>query len=249
MSKAVAHPPPVTDPGEDEEMDIEKILRWRRRLGGGLAVLAIAGAGVGLDALFVHHHRPVPATHPATKPLGPAGVAPGGKIVVPAPKRYVDGVGLGYPDTTAGAVSAAAHFSMALVNAAANPSRAAQVDVVIDAPGFPSQPQADQRQIASALAKNPSLAQWTASLAVEDYAVGSCSPTRCNVWLLAKQISTNSQTGKTTAGPQAVGATVVWTNGDWRENPVVTPPNQPPMAPPGSPAALAKGWAPLAVGN
>jgi hypothetical protein len=158
----------------------------------------------------------------------------------------VNGVWLGFPHTTAGAVSAADEFA-ALLLSTLDPDRAAAVMRLAADPSYPAGPQ----QAAAAAASDRQALGVPASGAVPDgasftwdpveYQVRDVSADRVTVLLLCAVTSTMPGQG-TASGVAAYPVAVHWAQADWK---VLPPPGRDYSglaAPPGSPQAASLGW-------
>ncbi|MFF6956194.1 hypothetical protein [Streptomyces sp. NPDC008317] len=241
-------------------------LERRRRRALPLVLLCVAGAlafvavGVGVVSQLGPHG---PKTYAPPKPKYPPGVSsssPSPKAVPTSSKaaltgalqlvqgrHLVNGVSLGYPHSTVGAVSAAAEY-MRQIGSTLSPDRAAAVGRLVADPSWPDAP----RQFAkgptgtrksvgiSTSGQVPTGASVV--LAPVEYQVPTAEADTAKVLLLATYTTTSPGQGtQTRMGVYPVD--LHWSAGDWK---VLAPADSTDYsglsAEPDSPTASAKGW-------
>jgi hypothetical protein len=186
----------------------------------------------------VSSSRPVGASGGSTSLTGPVQVVQGATTV--------NGVWLGFPHSTAGALSAADEFA-ALLLSTLDPDRAAAVMRLVADPSYPAGPQ----QVAAAAASDRQALGMPASGAVPDgasftwdpveYQVRDVSADRVTMLLLCEVTSTMPGQG-TASGIAVYPLAVHWAQADWK---VLPPPGRDYSglaAQPGSPQAASLGW-------
>lgn len=249
-------------PAEPYEAGIAADRRRTRRWFAVITVGVLAAAGgiaYGIAvALSGPHHRPHPTSlstgssttgastsAPSAATTAPPGSTAAGGLALERPARLVNGVGQGWSHTTVGAVSAAVNYSQALLSTSNEGQVDAMIPLIVVPANVSSSIQALSAQFAHESARARSESVTTRIL---DYSLAACTSTRCEVWLLGTEILTldNGQVQTTTLDG---GVVVVWQNGDWKLITATAQPpgTAPPTADPGTPAAIAKGWKPLAV--
>jgi hypothetical protein len=187
------------------------------------------------------------STGTATSSTGTSGVP--GVTVLPKPRRVVGGVPVGYPHTTLGAVSAAAHYTD--IADVFSPAVAEQQAKVFAEPGYTrlisrsALYTAQKTRMGLGLPVNGESDTGTYSVnQTRAYQTGQATADRVLVWLLV-HIS-QSVHGVSTTVDQVDGAIVVWKGGDWKlsVDTVVygMPKAHPPVATPDSADAVSKGW-------
>lgn len=237
-----------------------------RRLAGA----AVAGAlAVGLfvallGMLFAGHRSPPPATptgRPAPVRPAPSAVpstagiwtvppVSAGPLLLPHPAVTTQGVALGYPHSTAGAISAAARYAEEAVGL--DTSRAATVARLTAAPSYLTAA-ADLTAAVAAARQVLGLPLSGATggayllLQAKGYRVADATPDRVVVAILGLAEGAGPATGgwgRTSA--TAATHTLVWASGDWRIAAAATPVTEP--APwPGTTQAYQQGWRDLAI--
>jgi len=185
--------------------------------------------------------QPSPSVSASTTPVlvGPLKLVQGSELV--------NGVSVGYPHSTAGAVSAAVEY-MRQIGSTLDPDRAAAVGRLVADPSWPDAPQqlaqgptATRKQLGlPASGQLPSTASVV--LAPVEYQVTSASGNSADVLLLASY--TTSSPGQGIATRMGVfPVDVHWSAGDWK---VLAPTGNTDYtslsAQPDSPDASAKGW-------
>ena len=222
-----------------------------RMLGAAFLVLAAGGAllwvnrpGAGTDGI-VAKRASSPSTAAAV--LSPSAVAPVEPLRLVRGSRTVDGVQVGFPRSTAGAVSAAIEYWTAL-GATLEPSRARDIGERIAVRSWTTAgddlaagPQRTRRQLG--LPADGELPAGTSvSLGPVAYQLRDAADQRTTVLLLAYLISTTP-----TAGTQnrlgVFPAPLQWDDGDWRITRASSAADyQSLVAAPGSAQAAAAGW-------
>lgn len=205
-----------------------------------IVAMAIAVV-VALVAAFVFGRVTAPAGHPQRQRPTPAAAAP------PRPSRIVNSVGVGYPDTEAGAVAALLADGQTLSDPRVllDASRRAQVLALIATARYAATFSgsggralaAAERQ--TALGRGLAAGAQTVFLGVPiAYRVVSYTPRRIRVIGYGVSVVANDQG----LSPRATWATsttdAVWQNGDWRVDAVTSSdgPTPAPTAPPSDPA-------------
>lgn len=200
--------------------------------------------------------QPPPATRPpasaeprppARAESSPAGQpAPAGPLRVARGSRVVQGVGLGFPHSTAGAVSAAGEFLTA-IDSTLDPDRAAAVMRLAADPAYASAPQhaaegaEDDRRSLGLPASGPVPQGASVETEPAEYQVRDVTPDRVLVLLLCDFISTLPEQGtQTRTGVFPVP--MHWAGGDWKVLPQAPGDYENLSAEPDSPQAASLGW-------
>ncbi len=204
------------------------------RLGILTATLA---AVVALVAAFVIGRVTAPAGHRQGQRPAPAAMTP------PGPSRIVDGVGVGYPDTQAGAVAALLADGQTLSDPRVllDAGRRAQVLALVATSRYAATFSGSGGRALAAAERQTALGRRLASgartvfLGVPiAYRVVSCTPRRIRVIGYGVSVVANDQG----LSPRATWATsttdAVWQNRDWRVDAVTSSdgPTPAPTAPP-----------------
>ncbi|MFV8133180.1 hypothetical protein [Streptomyces syringium] len=229
----------------------------RRRLALLAAGLLVAGAGI--TAFFVlgsddsgggggaQHGSAPSASAPVTTPTG------GSKTptALPTGKGVKDGVPVGYPHTTEGAISAAAHFYD--VWDGFNPFAAETQARAIAVPEKAEEVAADAFRSSSAARLSSGLSVAGESdhanyltFQTRAYRIDRAEADRVKFWLLLN--SQTSAKGVQSSKTVVETAEMLWVDGDWRLVAVSYPTGQPkpPAAVPDSEDAAKKGWRSIA---
>jgi len=229
-------------------------LRWIAAYLAGVAVLAVIGLVV--EAGLTSHDAKPQAIPPTSLPTaqwqamtpaqGPAtGPALTGPVQVIQGSQEINGVWLGFPHSTVGAVSAADAFATE-VGSTLDPDRAAAVRMVAD-PSFTGGPQQAANGAVSDRATLGLPASGTVpqgddlELSPQEYQVRGVGPDRVTVLLLADIITTTPGQGTTTK----VGVFPValhWAQGDWKVLSTPATDYSGLTAEPGSAQAASLGW-------
>jgi hypothetical protein len=181
---------------------------------------------------------PTPSSTPSPALTGPLQVTQG--------NQQINGVSLGFPHSTAGAVSAADALASE-VGSTLDPDRAAAVMRMVADPSFANAPELAARGVASdrtALglqASGPVSQGYDLELSPQEYQVRDVSADRVTVLLLADIIGTTPGQGTTTK----VGVFPValhWAQGDWKVLPTPVTDYSALTAEPGSAQAASLGW-------
>lgn len=214
-----------------------------RRSRAGLLAAAIVALAL-LVVAFVIGRATAPSSGHAARPLPgvPAPTAPG-------PSRIVDGVGVGYPDTQAGAVAALLADGQTLADPRVllDPRRRARVLALIATPRYAATfagaggRALEQAERQTALGRGIASGAQTVFLAVPiAYRVASYTPQRIQVIGYGVSIVANDQG----LSPRATWATTVtdavWQDGDWRVDSASSTdgPTPAPTAPPSDSASF-----------
>jgi hypothetical protein len=237
--------------------------RWPQRvllILAGLTAFTVAGLvvnawlGPGQPQAFPPTAFPTPpwdsTTAPSPRPADPALTSP--VRVIPGAKE-TDGVWLGYPRTLAGAVSAAAAFTPAILGTL-DPDRAAQVMRLVADPSFPQGPgQAAEgvtgiRKSLGLAAAGPVPQGYSWAVAPLECQVRDTGTDRVTVLLLMDLTSTVPGAGTITRA-SVFPVAVHWTAGDWKILPTPTASYAQLTAVPGSQQAASLGWLQLIGGQ
>jgi hypothetical protein len=252
--------------------------RYRSRRWFRLGLLYVAGvlvlmvAGLVVEAAVSPGHAPQPLP-PAKIPVppwavtatpspSPGNTSPGnttsannsqaaltGPLQVVQGRQFINGVYLGFPHSTVGAVSAADEF-LTLIASTLDPDRAAAVMRMVADPGYVSGPQqaaegaANDRRDLGFPASGPLPENLSLQTEPVEYQVRDVTADRVTVLLLCDFIATVPGQGTQTR----IGVFPLpmhWTSGDWKILPPVTTDYSSLSAEPDSPQAAASGWKPL----
>lgn len=233
--------------------------RRRLILLGAALMAAVIGAAVVLMVTNGSDSRKTaqpssgnPSSGPSTDPTAPPTGGTTDVTVLPKPGGVSGGVPVGYPHTTEGAISAAAHFTDVLD--LFSPAAAGQQARVIAEPGFLDTISLYTTSAARTARVNAGLPRdGTADLGTYSmrqsraYRLASTRADRVTVWLLVDD--TVSVRGVVKASAQVSGAVMVWTGADWRmglDTLNNLPAPAPALATPGTAQAVQEGWRPLA---
>jgi hypothetical protein len=162
-------------------------------------------------------------------------------------RELINGVYLGYPASTQGAVSAAAEF-MTQIGSTLDPDRAAAILRLVADPSYSSGPQdfaqgtASERSDLGLPISGPAPAGASVVLEPAEYQARAITGRQATVLLLADDVITLPEQGTQTR----IGVYPLrmhWAEGDWK---ILQPDNatsySPLSAEPGSPQAAAIGW-------
>jgi hypothetical protein len=191
---------------------------------------------------------PAPSSVPSPRPAHASGssTALAGPVQAVQGAMTVNGVWLGFPHSTVGAVSAADEFA-ALLLSTLDPDRAAAVMRLVADPSYPAGPQqaaaatASDRQALSVSTSGPVPDGTSFTWDPVEYQVRDVSADRVTVLLLCEVTSTMPQQG-TASGIAVYPMAVHWAQADWK---VLSPPGRDYSglaAQPGSPQAASLGW-------
>jgi hypothetical protein len=177
--------------------------------------------------------------------------ASAGPLILPQPTNTERGIPIGFPHSTEGAISAAAHYAETSVGLDLDRARTlgevAGAPAYIDAPGDFFQA---VRSARTGLGLSPEGATRGAYLTFEAqaYRVADATPVRVDVAVLGRVEGAGPAThGQGQGGPTATSYTLVWVNDDWYLAGDGTPLSGPPPAP-RTPQAYDDGWRDLAMG-
>lgn len=172
-----------------------------------------------------------------------------GPLIAPPAAKTVRKIPVGYPHTTEGAISAAAHYAEATVTlqvdraravarAAAAPSYLQAVD------DFTANAQTARRNLGIA-ATGPTRGAFLIYQS-QGYLVRDAAPDRADVWILGIAEGAGPATGgQSQGGPSIARFRMVWVDGDWK---FTDGGGKTPQAPqPGSAEAYDEGWRDLAL--
>lgn len=240
--------------------------RYRRwfRLGllyvAGVLVLMVIGLVVEVAISPRHAPQPLPPTKvpvppwavtatPSPSPTNSSQVSLTGPLKVVQGRQFINGVYLGFPHSTTGAVSAADEF-LTLIASTLDPDRAAAVMRMVADPGYLSGPQqaaegaANDRRDLGVPASGPLPQVLSLQTEPVEYQFRDVTADRVTVLLLCDFVATVPGQGTQTR----VGVFPLqmhWASGDWKILPPVTTDYSSLSAEPGSPQAAASGWQPL----
>ena len=235
-----------------------RVRRWLLRIAAylaGVAVLAVIGLVIeaGLTSRDGKPQAIPPTSLPTAQwqamtpaPRATPSSALAGPVQVTQGSEEVNGVSLGFPHSTVGAVSAAVALASE-VGSTLDPDRAAAVMRMVADPSFANGPEVAARGVASdrtALglqAGGPVPQGYDLELSPQEYQVRDVSADRVTVLLLADIIGTTPGQGTTTK----VGVFPValhWAQGDWKVLPTPVTDYSALTAEPGSAQAASLGW-------
>jgi hypothetical protein len=235
----------------------------RRLVAAGIAgLVAVAGVGAGVAIATGGDGSPTarsersvaPSSSPSPTPTA-AGIwtpppVSAGPLLLPKPARTTRGVPVGYPHTTKGAISAAAHYTETAVGLDAD--RARSVGDVAGAPSYLDAAKDLSRSVVVARQNlgvpedGPTRGAYL-RLQARAYRVTDATPDRVVVSILG----TAEGAGPTTGGqgrssPSVASHTLVWVQGDWRIAGEGDPASSR-VPEPGSTQAYEEGWRDLAI--
>ena len=235
-----------------------RVRRWLRWLAAYLAVTCVlAVIGLVIEAGLTSHNGKPQAIPPASLPTAQweamtpaqsptASPALTGPVQVVQGSQEVNGVWLGFPHSTVGAVSAAVALASE-VGSTLDPDRAAAVMRMVADPSFASGPQRAARgaigdRTALGLpASGPVPQGWDLELSPQEYQVRDVGADRVTVLLLADIIGTTPGQGTSTkAGVFPVA--LHWAQGDWKVLPAPATDYSGLTAEPGSAQSASLGW-------
>jgi hypothetical protein len=186
---------------------------------------------------------PPPAQPAAREPASPALTGP--VPVIPG-TQVVNGVSLGWPHTTAGAVSAADELA-AQVLSTLDPGRAAVVMRLAADPSYPGGPQQaargieDERRLLGLPATGPVPPGYSFTVSPQGYQLPNATANQATVLLLCDFTSaTPGQAAVTMTGVFPVA--VHWAQGDWKALPTPGGDYSGLVAQPGTAQAASLGW-------
>jgi hypothetical protein len=228
----------------------------RRWLRGGLIYLAGFGAFmvIGLVVVVAIHPGPLgPASSPArqsapprTPASAPSSPALGGPLQLIRGRDLVQGVYLGYPHSTTGAVSAAAEYITGIVSTL-DPDRAAAVMRLAADPSYADGPQqaaegaVNDRKGLGIPASGPVPAGDSLTTTPVEYQVRDTTPDSVTVLLLSDFITTIAGQGTQTR-IAVFPLRMHWAQGDWKLLGFSPSDYSGLSAEPDSPKAAADGW-------
>ncbi|SEG49078.1 hypothetical protein SAMN04489712_105513 [Thermomonospora echinospora] len=233
-------------------------LRRRRPSTSCLAVAVIVVVGCLIAWLLVQalttHTEPGTRRPAATLP---AGIAPGdddtltaGPLRVLAGRAVVKDVPVGFPHTTAGAVSAAVHY-WGQIGSTLKPARAYVIGRIVADPAWKTAPQdlaqgpVHTRRMLGLPTAGPVPQGAAVRLTPMAYQLRDVTPDAVFVLLLA-YYETTVPGWEPETGPGVFPAQLRWIAGDWKlPAPTQDADYSELRAPPGSAEAMALGWRPL----
>ena len=160
--------------------------------------------------------------------------------------QLINGVYLGFPHSTAGAVSAADEFATQLVSTL-DPDRAAAVMRLMADPSYSDGPEqaaqgaVNDRAALGVPASGPIPPGFSFQLVPVEYQAEGTRPDNVTVLLLSDFISTTPGQG-TVTGIGVFPLALHWSTGDWKVLPVPGRDYSAITAEPGSPQAASLGW-------
>ena len=236
----------------------------RRRIGYLVGTLAVIAVGVVVTAVVLRQPPNQPARHDAAATVSPAPAsasarptpafsAPAGPLLLPRPARTTNGVGVGYPYTTAGAIAAAAHYTEEAVTL--DEARGAKVAATVAAPSYRTA-STDERASVRALRSSLGLSEGGrtdgayATLQAQAYQLRTTSAEGATVWILGLASAAGPSTsGANRTVPQATVVPLTWVGGDWRLRQTNARVPDAAVVQPGTTEAYAKGWHDLAIAD
>ncbi len=236
----------------------------RRLLAAGGALVLVVAATVVVTLLVVNQEPRSVTTAPETRDSpGSSGLPePGtgiwtmppvaaGPLILPRPTGTQQGIPIGFPRSTEGAISAAAHYAEASVGLDLERARAlgevAGSASYIDAPRDFVQAVRSTRT-ALGLSRQGATEGAYLTFEAQAYRVADATPVRVDVAVLGRVDGAGPATqGQGQGGPTATSYTLVWVDGDWHLAGDGTPLSGPPPAP-RTPRAYDEGWRDLAMG-
>lgn len=236
---------------------------WPLFVGGAVLLLFAVAVGLVIQQAMapprknvptgVPTYQPMPGAAPNTAPPSP--IAPGATETVPLSgplhivrgERLINGLYVGFPHSTVGAVSAAVEYQTQL-GSTLEPDRAAAVmriaadSTFANAPTLAAQGPASVRKSLGLPTNGPTPAGASVVLSAVQYQVRAVSSDQVTVLLLTTYTTTvPGQGSQTRMG--VFPLRMHWDAGDWK---ILTPDEAADYrdlaAEPGSPAASAKGW-------
>ncbi len=232
--------------------------RWARRLVlylVGVSVLAVIGLIIqaGLTSRDGKPQAIPPTSLPTAQwqamtptPAVTASPALTGPVQVIGGSQEVNGVALGFPHSTAGAVSAAVALATE-VGSTLDPDRAAAVMRMVAGPSYANGPQqaasgaASDRTALGLLAGGPVPQGYDLELSPQEYQVRDITADRVTVLLLSDIIATTPGEG-TTAKVGVFPVAMGWAQGDWKALTAPATDYSGLTAEPGSAQATSLGW-------
>lgn len=235
-----------------------------RRMLIAVGAMLAAAAGVAITLLVVGAGEPHPpaGSEPASPPHEPprahadAGTwqlrpVSAGPLILPRPTGQQQGIPTGFPHTTEGAISAAAHYNEIIIGL--DSQVAARVGEVAAAPSYLDAPRDMIQGVAVArrslgLGTDPQAPGAYLQFRSEAYRVLDATPNRVVVAVLGHVDAAGPATGG--QGRTAVSAAayaMVWVEGDWRIAADADTRSLRPLPQPHSPQAYEKGWRDLAL--
>ena len=228
--------------------------RWLR----GLLLFMAGTAAVMMAGLAVNAHfnpgakqQLPPAQLPAppwdsTAPPSATPTPAQGPVRVVQGTQLVNGVYLGFPHSTIGAVSAADELATQVVSTL-DPDRAAAVMRLVADPSYADGPQqaargtVNDRKALGLPASGPVPPGYSFDLVAEEYQLQTATPDTVTVLLLSDFISSTPAQGST-SGIGVFPVALHWSTGDWKILPGPGKDYAGLAAEPGSPQAASLGW-------
>jgi hypothetical protein len=237
-----------------------RVRRWLRWIAGylaGVAVLAVIGLVIeaGLTSHDVKPQAIPPTSLPTAQweqtaqtqtPESMASPALTGALQLVSGSQEINGVSLGFPHSTAGAVSAADALASE-AGSTLDPDRAVAVMRMLADPSFADGPQQAARGVASdrtALglqASGPVPQGYGLELSPQEYQVRGVSADRVTVLLLS-DITATTPGGGTTTKVGVFPVALHWAQGDWKVLPTPATDYSGLTAEPDSAQAASLGW-------
>jgi hypothetical protein len=238
---------------------VRRWLRWIAAYLAGVSVLAVIG--LVIEAGLTSHDGKPQAIPPTSLPVNQweamwprhsatasptASPALAGPVQVVHGSQEVNGVSLGFPHSTVGAVSAADALASE-VGSTLDPDRAAAVMRMVADPSYAQAPQqaasgaARDRTSLGLAAGGPVPQGYDLELSPQEYQVRDVSADRVTVLLLSDIIATTPG-GGTTAKVGVFPVALHWAQGDWKALPAPATDYSGLTAEPGSAQAASLGW-------
>lgn len=197
-----------------------------------------------------------PALSPAGSPAsrqGPAPAALAGPLAVGPGSQVINGVALGFPHSTTGAVSAAVSVATE-IGGTLDPDRAAAVMRMVADPSYPGAPQqaaqgaVNERRSLGIPASGPVPGGDSMQVLPVEYQVPSASADQATVLLLCDLVITRPGAGtRTTFG--VLPFRMHWAQADWKVASIGSDSYSGLAAEPGGPRAASLGWQLLRTGG
>jgi hypothetical protein len=223
--------------------------------GLAMLVLAVAAAGLVIETALggkpkENYSPPAPVTRglaASTPPTSSAGTLQPGPMQLVQGRDLVNGVYVGYPHSTQGAVSAAAEY-LTQIGSTLDPDRSAAVARLAAAPAYTSAPTlaAQGTMIARQRVGLPASGTVPSGVSVEltpvEYQLRDATPDQVTVLFLGDYTQTMVDgTSQVSLGVWPVR--MIWATGDWKLLPDQAGANYSSLqAEPASPQAASKGW-------
>lgn len=228
---------------------MRNLIGTRRILAAVIAVGALlVTAAVAVALLAAHHgHTGASAVRPSPTPSTSPVPVPSGAVSLVQGARLADGIEVGYPHTTVGAISAAAQYLDAVASTL-DPDYAASLGRTVGDPAVPALPgnlAASATKLRAALqlpAEGPVPAPAAFMTTAQMYQLRATGADNATVLLLTSNTFINTHGG--TAGTVGVyPVRMHWTGGDWHLAGIGTGVDYSALAAtPDTQAAASQGW-------